>query len=67
MKTTPHSFRPLRESREHKNAEHIQQEIDLMRAMYAQRGPSNNPRINLIAWYAVGVIIGGIIALIFFF
>ena len=61
MKTTPidhYTPRPLRESREHKTAEHIQQDIDLMRAMYAQRRNLNHARHeSVVGWSLVAVAI----------
>ena len=45
--------RPLRESREHKTADHIQQELDLMRAMYSQRRSLNQPRGDRMVGFAL--------------
>lgn len=58
MKAT-YSPRPLRESREHKSADIIQQEINLMRAMYAARRNANHHKHSeMIGWSLVAVGVG---------
>jgi hypothetical protein len=57
---------PLRESREHKTIEDLQQELNLMRAMYAQRRSLNRPRHDaMVGWslVAVGVLLPIIIVI----
>ena len=59
MKTQyqPRPFREQYGSRE------IQRDIDLMRAIYARRGPLNHKRSQcLIGWVGIGMGIGAIIA-----
>jgi hypothetical protein len=60
MNTTYHySPRPLRESSPRKSASQIQQEIDLMRAMYAERRSLNHRRHEaMVGWSLVIIAIG---------
>ncbi len=60
MNTTHHySPPPLRESSPHKSASDIQRDIDLMRAMYAERRSLNHIRHEtMIGWSLVAVAVG---------
>jgi hypothetical protein len=54
-----YSPRPLRETSPHKSAADIQQEINLMRAMYAERRSLNHARHEaMVGWSLVAVGVG---------
>jgi len=65
--TARHHRRPLREHYGHHTAKDIQRDIDLMRKMYDRRGPLNRRRSSFVPWFAVGIAIGGFVAIITLF
>jgi hypothetical protein len=57
----------LREHYGHNTATDIQRDIDLMRKMYDRREPLNRRRSSFVPWFAIGIAIGGVIAIITLF
>jgi len=53
--------------REQIGSREIQRDIDLMRAIYDRRGPINRRRYSDLPWITLGMVIGVILAAIFYF